>query len=82
MTGVAYQVDTWQGPWQMATPSKNTFSATTAALQAGVHILYAYATDAQAATSTNTFQQSSPLTPLCCASHAASSAIRRGPASA
>jgi YVTN family beta-propeller protein len=60
--GVAYQVDTWQGPWRTATAtSGGHFAATTPTLQPGVHILYAYATDAQAATSTNTGAQSSPL---------------------
>jgi LGFP repeat len=61
--GVAYQVDTWQGPWRTATATGGGghFTATTPTLQPGVHILYAYATDAQAATSTNTGPQSSPL---------------------
>ncbi|MGZ4520350.1 MAG: YncE family protein, partial [Mycobacteriaceae bacterium] len=60
--GVAYQVDTWQGPWRTATAtSGGHFTATTPTLQPGVHILYAYATDTQAATSTNTGGQSSPL---------------------
>jgi hypothetical protein len=63
ITGVAYQVDTWQGPWLAATNTGgNTFGATTPKLQVGVHIVYAYATDAQAATSTNTGGfSSSPL---------------------
>jgi YVTN family beta-propeller protein len=52
---VLYQVDTWQGAWSSSAPS---FTATTSALQAGPHILYAYATDAQAGTST---QAGSPL---------------------
>ena len=57
--GVAYQVDTWQGPWGAATATGGgTFTATTPTLQPGVHILYAYATDAQAST---TGSQSSPL---------------------
>jgi YVTN family beta-propeller protein len=64
IAGVAYQVDTWQGLWLAATNTGgNTFSATTPPLQPGLHILYAYATDAQAATSTNTGGfSSSPLT--------------------
>ena len=49
-----YQVDTWQGPWSAATNTGgDNFSATTPALQPGVHILYAYAIDAQVATSIN-----------------------------
>jgi len=64
VSGVAFQVDTWQGPWLAATNTGgNTFSGTTPPLQLGVHILYAYATDAQAASSTNTGGfSSSPLT--------------------
>jgi hypothetical protein len=60
--GVKFQVDTWQGPWAAATPTGGgNFSATTPALQPGLHTLFAYATDAQAATSTNTGSQSSLL---------------------
>jgi YVTN family beta-propeller protein len=48
-----FQVDTWQGPWTAATAQGNgAFTGQTAALQPGVHILYAYATDGQDATST------------------------------
>jgi YVTN family beta-propeller protein len=48
-----YQVDTWQGPWTAATAQGNgAFTGRTVALQPGVHILYAYATDGQDATST------------------------------
>jgi YVTN family beta-propeller protein len=48
-----FQVDTWQGPWMAATAQGNgAFSGQTAALQPGVHILYAYSTDGQDATST------------------------------
>jgi YVTN family beta-propeller protein len=57
-----FQVDTWQGPWQAATnQGSGSFSGTTPALQFGFHILYAYSTDGQEATSTNTGPQSSPL---------------------
>src|SRR4029077_19342970 len=56
------QLDTWQGPWTAATNlGSGGFSDQTAALQPGTHILYAYATDGQEATSTNTGFQSSPL---------------------
>ena len=55
---VFFQVDTWQGPWIGATGSGPTFTGTVPALQAGFHILYAYAVDGQEATST---QPGSPL---------------------
>jgi YVTN family beta-propeller protein len=48
-----FQVDTWQGTWQEATAQGGgSFTGTTATLQQGFHILYAYATDGQEATST------------------------------
>ena len=48
-----FQVDTWQGPWTAATAQGyESYAGTTAALQPGIHILYAYATDGQDATST------------------------------
>jgi hypothetical protein len=57
-----FQLDTWQGPWKAAANlGGGQFSATAAKLQPGVHILYAYATDGQEATSTNTAYLSSPL---------------------
>ena len=57
-----FQIDTWQGPWLAATGiGGNTFNATTPTLQPGVHILYAYAFDGQAATSTNAGAGSSPF---------------------
>jgi YVTN family beta-propeller protein len=57
-----FQVDTWQGAWQAGTSlAGGAFSGTTPALQQGFHLLYAYATDGQEATSTNTGTQSSPL---------------------
>lgn len=52
---VLYQVDTWQGKWSSSLPS---FSGTTAPLLPGMHTLYAFAIDGQAATST---QAGSPL---------------------
>ena len=59
---VFYQVDTWQGPWTAATPQgSGAFTGNTATLQLGFHILYAYATDGEEATSTITGAQSSPL---------------------
>ena len=52
---IHYQVDTWTGTWQTATPAgSNTQSGTVGPLQDGVHIVYAYATDGGDATSTNT----------------------------
>jgi len=60
--GLYYQVDTWQGPWQPATSlGSNNFNGPVSGLAPGMHILYAYATDGQDATSVNTGQQSSPL---------------------
>jgi len=57
-----YQVDTWQGKWLAATSDgSGSFSGATPRLAPGFHIIYAYATDGQEATSTNTGQQSSPL---------------------
>ncbi len=61
--GLFFQVDTWQGAWLAATDQgSGTFSGQTQALQPGFHILYAYSTDGQEATSTITGFQSSPLT--------------------
>ncbi len=48
---VYYQVDTRQGLWRAAARSGSGFSATTPVLQPGRHVLYAYATDGQEATS-------------------------------
>ena len=48
-----FQTDTWQGPWTAATAQGyESYAGTTVALQPGIHILYAYATDGQDATST------------------------------
>jgi YVTN family beta-propeller protein len=59
---VYYQVDTWQGAWSAAAPSGNTSqSGQIPAQQDGVHIIYAYATEGEDATSTNTGGGSSPL---------------------
>jgi YVTN family beta-propeller protein len=44
---VYFQLDTWQGPWLAASGAHPTFTATTAALTLGSHIIYAYATDGQ-----------------------------------
>ncbi len=49
---VYFQVDTWQDAWSTATGSNPTFASTLTSLQPGFHILYAYATDGQEATST------------------------------
>ena len=57
-----YQVDTWQAPWLVgASQGGGNFNGTAPALQPGMHILYAYSTDGEEATSTNTGVQSSPL---------------------
>jgi len=60
---VFFQVDTWQGPWTLATFGSSISgvllsSATTSPLQQGFHILYAYSDDGQDATSV---QVDSPL---------------------
>ena len=61
--GLFFQVDTWQGAWLAATDQgSGTFSGQTQALQPDFHILYAYSTDGQEATSTITGKQTSPLT--------------------
>jgi len=51
-----FQFDTYQGPWTAATPNALTpgYSGTAPTLSAGMHILYAYATDGQDASSTHT----------------------------
>src|SRR5260370_25882558 len=48
---VFFQVDPWQAPWTTATGTGPSFTGTVAALIPGFHILYAYAGDAQEATS-------------------------------
>ncbi len=60
--GLYYQLDTWQGPWQAASSvSQNNFTGSLSGLLPGMHILYAYSTDGQDATSTITGYQSRPL---------------------
>ena len=51
-----FQFDTFQGPWTAATPNATSpgYSGTAPTLSAGTHILYAYATDGQDASSTHT----------------------------
>ncbi len=57
-----FEVDTWQAGWTAATNNGGGhFTGGTPVLQPGFHILYAYSTDGQEATSTNTGFQSSPL---------------------
>ncbi len=61
---VYFQFDTWQGPWIPATMAPGArFSGTAPTLSLGTHILYAYATDGQDATSimTTIFGGSSPV---------------------
>ncbi|MGO8793426.1 MAG: hypothetical protein ACLQLC_01275, partial [Candidatus Sulfotelmatobacter sp.] len=53
---VWYQLDTWQGPWTLATGTAPNFTITTPTLSLGTHILYAFATDGQDATSTGAAQ--------------------------
>lgn len=60
-TAVFFQLDTWQGLWTRASDGAgDTFSGSVSGLTNGIHILYAYATDSQEATSVNT-PESSPL---------------------
>jgi YVTN family beta-propeller protein len=60
--GLLYFVDTWQSAWFPAAPSVGgNFSGSTATLQPGFHILYAYSTDGEEGTSVNTGLQSAPL---------------------
>ncbi len=49
---VYYQVDTLQGPWLEATGSAPDFTGVSPTLTRGSHILYAFATDGEDATST------------------------------
>jgi YVTN family beta-propeller protein len=60
-----FQFDTWQGPWIPATATPGAgFSGTAPTLSLGTHILYAFATDGQDATSimTTIFGGCSPVT--------------------
>jgi hypothetical protein len=64
---VYFQLDTWQGAWTSASSAgtPGSFTGTLPALSHGIHILYAYATDGQDASSIQTggagIGQSSPL---------------------
>jgi DNA-binding beta-propeller fold protein YncE len=53
---VYYQVDSWQGTWLRASGRAPRFSGRTPPLVPGTHILYAFATDGQEATSTGPAQ--------------------------
>ena len=60
---VLYQVDTWQGPWINAIFQEGTEWAITPSqpLTPGFHIIYAYATSGEDATSTDAGFQTSPV---------------------
>jgi YVTN family beta-propeller protein len=58
---VYYQVDTWTGPWNTATPSGGNGNFTIPVQPAGIHTVYAFAGDGQEATSINTGFSSSPI---------------------
>ena len=59
---VFYQVDSWLGTWSSGiSQGSGAFSGSTPTLSTGIHTVYAYATEGQASTSTNTGAQSSPL---------------------
>jgi YVTN family beta-propeller protein len=47
---IYYQVDTWQGRWQPATPSGTNFTGQLFSVSPGNHVLYAYAGDGEDAT--------------------------------
>ena len=51
---VYYQVDTWTGPWLLASGSAPAFTGATGTLTGGTtHVLYGFATDGEDATSVN-----------------------------
>jgi YVTN family beta-propeller protein len=58
---IYYQVDTQSGPWMRATPGGANAGGDTPPLSPGVHLLFAYATDGQEATSINTGTGGSPI---------------------
>jgi YVTN family beta-propeller protein len=60
--GVYYQLDTWQGRWTRATVAPAGFVGVVGPLSAGIHILYAYATDGQDAP--GSFQGNSNNSPV------------------
>ena len=60
--GLFYQIDTWAGPWQVATNNgSGNFTGQTTPLTGGYHVLYAYATDGQESTSSIAGAESTPL---------------------
>jgi len=66
VAGVYYQLDSQQGNWAAANPPlpgspSGNFTANLSGVVPGFHIIYAYATDGEDATSTVTWPQSSPL---------------------
>jgi len=63
VNAVYFQLDTQQGEWTRAVPTgaPGTFTGTLPALSPGTHILYAFATDGQDASSIQIRGQSSPL---------------------
>jgi YVTN family beta-propeller protein len=57
-----FQLDTWPGAWPVGTSlGSGSFTGTTSTLQPGLHILYAYSTEGEEGTSTNTGLETSPL---------------------
>ena len=58
---IYYQVDTQTGAWLRAAPDGPSASGDTPPLLLGTHILFAFATDGQEATSINTGRGSSPI---------------------
>ncbi len=58
---IYYQVDTQTGPWLRATPDGASASGDTPPLLPGVHLLFAFATDGQVASSIDAGASSSPI---------------------
>ena len=63
VNNLLFLVDSWQGAWRAAqNKGSGTFQGKVVTpLQLGVHVLYAYATDGQDATSVSTGEHSNPL---------------------
>jgi YVTN family beta-propeller protein len=61
--GGLFQIDSWTGAWTAAAAltGPGAFTATTASLLPGFHIIYVFGTDGEEGTSTITGMQSSPL---------------------
>ncbi len=56
-----YALDTWQNGWQRAGGSGASYTGTTSSLLPGTHVIYAFATDGEDASSINTGYGASPI---------------------